>query len=69
MNATCRHVLAPSPPVLSYEEPSSSYVPSCGFRFHSLHATSQALHPMQIDVSVKKPFRVCDRDSGNSTSV
>jgi hypothetical protein len=25
--------------------------------FHSLHATSQALQPMQIDVSVKKPTR------------
>jgi hypothetical protein len=24
--------------------------------FHSLHATSQALQPMQIDVSVKKPI-------------
>ena len=28
-----------------------------GIRFHSLQATSQALHPMQIDVSVKKPIR------------
>ena len=25
--------------------------------FHSLHATSQALQPMQIEVSVKNPLR------------
>jgi hypothetical protein len=31
--------------------------PSVGTRFHSLHATSQALQPMQIEVSVKNPIR------------
>src|SRR6516225_3958451 len=31
--------------------------PSSGTAFHSLHATSQALHPMQTEVSVKKPIR------------
>src|SRR3712207_8793049 len=32
-------------------------MPSWGTPFHSLHATSQALQPMQMDVSVKKPLR------------
>jgi hypothetical protein len=27
-----------------------------GTWFHSLHATSHALHPMHSDVSVKKPI-------------
>src|SRR3982750_4933389 len=31
--------------------------PSSGTPFHSLHATSHALHPMQTLVSVKKPIR------------
>src|ERR1700677_3703866 len=31
--------------------------PSSGTAFHSLQATSQALHPMQTEVSVKKPIR------------
>src|SRR4051794_36894704 len=31
--------------------------PSSGIAFHSLHATSHALQPMQTDVSVKKPTR------------
>jgi hypothetical protein len=31
--------------------------PSSGTRFHSLQATSQALQPMQMLVSVKKPIR------------
>src|SRR5213592_3173044 len=31
--------------------------PSSGTPFHSLHATSQALQPMQTLVSVKKPTR------------
>src|SRR5579871_196101 len=31
--------------------------PSSGTWFHSLHATSQALQPMQTVVSVKKPIR------------
>ena len=56
MNATCRHVNEPSEPVLSYEFPVSSR-PSSGMRFHSLHATSQALQPMHTEVSVKKPLR------------
>jgi hypothetical protein len=33
-------------------------VPSSGTRFHSLHATSQALQPMHTEVSVKKPTRL-----------
>ena len=57
MNATCRHVLAPSATVLSYDMPVSSRSPSRGFWFHSLHATSHALQPIQIDVSVKNPLR------------
>jgi len=32
-------------------------MPSSGTAFHSLQATSHALHPMQIEVSVKKPIR------------
>src|SRR5919199_1623759 len=57
MNATCRQELAPSVEVWSYESPLHTW-PSCGIRFHSLHATSHALQPMQTDVSVKKPTRV-----------
>src|SRR5690349_2565357 len=56
--ATCRQVSAPRSIVLSYDSP----VKPCGdagIRFHSLHATSQALQPMQIDVSVKNPIRGC----------
>src|SRR3954466_11867890 len=55
MNATCRQVLAPSWPVLSYDIPDSpmtSRLPcesSMGSVFHSLHATSHALQPMQIE--------------------
>src|SRR3954467_6640035 len=56
MNATWRHVLAPSSDVLSYDSPVQT-IPSSGTRFHSLQATSQALQPMQTDVSVKKPTR------------
>src|SRR2546423_11291310 len=56
MNATCRQVEAPNAPVLSIDMPSRSN-PSSGSWFHSLHATSQALHPMQTEVSVKKPTR------------
>src|SRR5918911_5249286 len=55
MKATWRHEFAPSSEVLSYDSPVQTS-PSCGMRFHSLHATSQALQPMQIDVSVKKPM-------------
>ena len=54
MNATCRQVDAPRPTELSYDIPVSSS-PSSGTAFHSLQATSQALQPMQTDVSVKKP--------------
>src|SRR5205085_5663949 len=55
-NATCRHEFAPSVEVLSYDSPVQTR-PSSGTTFHSLHATSHALHPMQTDVSVKKPIR------------
>src|SRR3982751_4121964 len=54
--ATCRQVFAPSSDVLSYDSPVQT-IPSSGTRFHSLQATSQALQPMQMDVSVKKPIR------------
>ena len=40
--------------------PMTSRVPcasSIGSAFHSLQATSQALQPMQTEVSVKKPTR------------
>src|SRR5439155_26943979 len=57
-NATWRHELAPSADVLSYDSPVQTS-PSSGTRFHSLHATSHALQPMQTDVSVKKPRRGC----------
>src|ERR1700730_4805265 len=56
MNATCRQVSALSSPVLSYDKPRKSN-PSAGTSFHSLHATSQALHPMHSVVSVKNPTR------------
>src|SRR5438067_1469365 len=56
MNATCRHEFASSLLVLSYDSPVNSS-PSSGMTFHSLHATSHALQPMQIVVSVKKPCR------------
>src|SRR5213592_2566057 len=55
-NATWRHEFAPSVDVLSYDSPVQTS-PSSGTRFHSLQATSHALQPMQIDVSVKKPTR------------
>src|SRR6185437_11350702 len=56
MKVTCRHVFAPSSEVLSYDSPVQT-IPSSGTRFHSLQATSQALQPMQTEVSVKKPTR------------
>ncbi len=56
MKATCRQVEAPRPTVLSNDMP-VSFSPSSGTAFHSLQATSQALQPMQTDVSVKKPIR------------
>src|ERR671934_1070540 len=49
-NATWRQVFAPRVEVLSYDSPVQT-MPSSGTRFHSLQATSQALQPMQIDVS------------------
>src|SRR3954449_3776876 len=51
MNATCRQRLAPRSIEWSYEWPVQPSI-SSGTWFHSLHATSQALQPMQIDVSV-----------------
>src|SRR5689334_17728835 len=54
-NATCRHVVAPSCNVLSNELPLNAN-PSAGSWFHCLHATSQALQPMQTVVSVKNPL-------------
>src|SRR6476659_11345109 len=56
-NLTCRHVEWPSVTVLSYDSPLQRK-PSCGTSFHSLHATSHALHPMQSVESVKKPVVV-----------
>src|SRR5689334_11759992 len=56
MKATCRQVFAPSSEVLSYDSPVQT-IPSSGTRFHSLQATSQALQPMQTEVSVKNPTR------------
>src|SRR4029453_10890630 len=53
-NFTCRQLEWPSPPVLSYDMP-VQVNPSCGTSFHSLHATSQALQPMQTVESVKNP--------------
>src|SRR5919202_1106868 len=55
--ATCRHVSALRAPVLSYDV-ARKFSPSSGTSFHSLHATSHALHPMHTDVSVKNPMRV-----------
>jgi hypothetical protein len=42
--------------MLSYDIP-VRFRPSSGTWFHSLQATSQALQPMQTEVSVKKPIR------------
>src|ERR1043165_6074258 len=53
-NFTCRHVECPRASVLSYDLP-LQLKPSSGTPFHSLHATSQALQPMQSVESVKKP--------------
>src|SRR5256885_4832171 len=54
MNWTCRQFCASSCPVLSNES-AVNVGGSPGSSFHSLQATSHALQPMQIDVSVKKP--------------
>src|ERR1043165_33195 len=56
-NFTCRHVECPSARVLSYDLPLQRK-PSSGTPFHSLHATSHALQPMQSVESVKKPVTV-----------
>src|SRR5689334_13594506 len=56
-NFTCRHVECPRARVLSYDLP-LKWKPSSGTPFHSLHATSQALQPMQRVESVKKPVTV-----------
>ena len=51
MKATCRHEFAPSSPVLSCDIPSRSMYSPAGTLFHCLQATSQALQPMQTEVS------------------
>ena len=56
MKATCRQVSAPRAVVLSYDLPVKPCTES-GIWFHSLQATSQALQPMQTEVSVKNPTR------------
>src|SRR5436190_18317432 len=56
-NLTWRHVEWPRASVLSYDLPLHSR-PSSGTSFHSLHATSHALQPMQSVESVKKPVTV-----------
>src|SRR5437016_5339030 len=53
-NLTWRQVEWPRWSVLSYERPLQKK-PSSGTSFHSLHATSHALHPMHNVESVKKP--------------
>jgi hypothetical protein len=64
-NATCRHVVAPSAPVLSYDMPVKR-MPSSGSWFHCLQATSHALQPMQTVVSVKKPIGFFSSASGSA---
>src|SRR3954454_7833994 len=59
-NLTWRQVEWPRARVLSYELPLQRK-PSCGTSFHSLHATSQALQPMQRVESVKKPVTLTRR--------
>src|ERR1043165_7465684 len=56
-NFPCRHVECPSASVWSYDLPLQRK-PSSGTPFHSLHAASQALQPMQSVESVKKPVMV-----------
>src|SRR5581483_3400155 len=53
-NFTWRHVEWPRAAVLSYESAVKTK-PSDGTSFHSLHATSHALQPMQSVESVRKP--------------
>src|SRR3954470_23391627 len=61
-NLTCRYVECPSARVLSYESPLPTK-PSSGTSFHSLHATSHALQPMQRVESVRKPVTAMRRRS------
>src|ERR1051325_3620311 len=58
MKRTCRQWMPSSRRVLSCLSPDSSRTPpfSAGSWFHSLHATSHALQPMQTVVSVKNPM-------------
>ena len=56
MKATWRQVSAPRATVLSRDFPVKPCM-DMGIRFHSLHATSQALQPMHTEVSVKNPTR------------
>src|SRR3954468_3573927 len=49
MNPTWGTVFAPSIDEWSYDSPVHTW-PSAGMRFHSLHATSHALQPMQTEV-------------------
>src|SRR5436309_15107740 len=60
MKATWRQLLASSVPVLSYDV-ARKLRPSSGTWFHSLQATSHALHPMHSVVSVKNPTRSVTR--------
>src|SRR3954453_19375273 len=53
-NFTWRYVECPRARVLSYDSPLQTK-PSSGTSFHSLQATSHALHPMQSVESVRKP--------------
>src|SRR5919197_1796882 len=55
MNFTWRQVWPSRLPVLSRLSPRNPFG-SLGSWFHSLHATSQALQPMQTLVSVKNPY-------------
>src|SRR5205823_9667740 len=58
-NFTCRHVCAPTAPVLSYENP-LQFRPSSPTAFHSLHATSQALQPIHNVESVRNAVIAID---------
>src|SRR5438105_7645777 len=55
MNWTWRQFCASRVPVLSKLSARNAGLSPCSW-FHSLHATSQALHPMHTLVSVKNPY-------------
>src|SRR5256714_5996369 len=55
MNFTCRQCSESSSPVLSKLSARNTLLSACS-PFHSLQATSHALQPMQMLVSVKKPY-------------